>query len=132
MTSKSKQKRYAAKLLFQFRVVVNNRSGKRRFCEERIIVLMASHTKSALALAKQRGIQCEYSYDNDEGNHVYFEFIGLLDLIELGIECSDDEVWYEIKEKILPSERRDKLLPPETKLNAIWHENNATKKKRRH
>lgn len=130
MTTEPKQARYAAKLLFQFRVVADGDSGKRRICEERIIVIRANSGKAALARAKSRGKRSEHKYDNDEGHRVHFEFIGVLDLLELGVECQDDEVWYEIRERVLPSERRSKLLPPESKLNAIWHEQQLKKRKR--
>jgi hypothetical protein len=130
MKSKSRLARYAAKLLFQFRVVIERDSGKRRLCEERIIVLQASSARSALVKAKSNGKQSEYSYNNDEGNKVYLEFIGILELLQLGVECQEDEVWYDIKEKVLPDERRDKLIPPDSKLNAIWNEDRSAKKKR--
>lgn len=130
MTNELEQTRYAAKLLFQFRVVIDGDSGKRRICEERIILIEANSGRTALAKAKSRGKRSEHSYDNDEGNRVHFEFIGVIDLLELGVECQNDEVWYEIRERVLPSERRSKLLPPESKLNAIWHEQQLKKRKR--
>lgn len=111
--------RYSAKLMFQFRVDLGDDSGKRRLCEERIVVLQAASAKSALAQAKRRGRKAEYSYRNTDGNQVYFEFVGILDLLHLGPECEPDEVWYDIRERLLPMERRDAILPPETELNAI-------------
>jgi hypothetical protein len=45
-----------------------------------------------------------------------------MDLLCLGSECEADEVWYEIRERLLPMERRDKLIPKEGELNAIRHE----------
>jgi Domain of unknown function (DUF4288) len=112
-------KRYSAKLLFQFRVIVEGESGKRRICEERIVVLGARSAERALAKAKRKGAKSEFSYTNDEGNPVHFEFVGVMDLLELGIECDKDEVWYDIVERLCPSERRHKLIPPEVELNAI-------------
>jgi hypothetical protein len=111
--------RYAAKLLFQFRVIVNGESGKRRTCEERIIVFEAGSAKEALALAKRRARSSQFRYRNTDGNPVRFEFVGVLDLLKLGIECENDEVWYDIIERVLPSERKSKLVPPESWLNAI-------------
>ena len=87
----SETQRYAAKLLFQFRVGVDGDSGKRRLCEERIVVLEARTAKDALAKAKRKGKRGEHSHENDEGNTVHFEFIGVLELIHLGVECEDDE-----------------------------------------
>jgi hypothetical protein len=111
--------RYSAKLLFQFRVDIGSDSGKRRLCEERIVVVHARSAQVAIKKSNRRGKSAEHSYVNDEGNNVYFEFIGIMDLLELGPECEDDEVWYDIKERLLPMERRDRLIPPESDLNAI-------------
>lgn len=111
--------RFSAKLLFQFRVDVDGDPGKRRFCEERIVVLEANTAQVALNKSNRRGKRAEHSYANDDGNTVYFEFIGILELLQLGAECDDDEVWYAIRERMLPMERRDKLIPSESDLNAI-------------
>ena len=111
--------RYAAKLLFQYRVDVDGDPGKRRVCEERIVVFEAKDAHAALKKSQRRGKHAEHSYSNDRGNTVYFEFIGIIDLLELGIECDEDEVWYDIRERMLPMESRKKLIPPEHELNAI-------------
>jgi hypothetical protein len=124
-------KRYSAKLLFQFRVVVNGASGKRRHCEEQIVLISARNAKDALSKAKRRGEKSQFDYLNDGGNSVYFEFIGVTDLLELGNECEPDEVWYDIFKLLLPSERRDKLIPLETELSAIKIEANRQKKRKR-
>ena len=115
-------KRYAAKLLFQFRVTIDGDSGKRRICEERIVLLNATSGRAALAQAKRRGKKAQSNYENSDGNPVRFEFIGIQDLRCLDPECENDEVWYDIVERLLPSERRAKLIPPESKLSAIWNE----------
>ncbi|MEW6302248.1 MAG: DUF4288 domain-containing protein [Verrucomicrobiota bacterium] len=113
-------KRYAAKLLFQFRV---ESEGKRRLCEERIILVPARSGKAALTKAKRHAKASEFSYKNSDARRVHFEFIGVMDLLHLGPECEPGEVWYDIVEYVQPMERRKKLLPPESKLNAIrWRE----------
>jgi len=109
--------RYAAKLLFQFRIELDDAS-KRRICEERIINFNASSPRTAISKADQRGKQAEFSYENDEGNTVRFEFIGIADIMALGTEAADDEVWYEIHERMTPMERRDKLIPTQAMLRA--------------
>jgi hypothetical protein len=103
--------RFAAKLLFQFRVDVNGDVGKRRLCEERIINFSARSPREALQTAKVRGKRGEHSYKNGDGNKVSFEFVGIMDLMSLGVEAEPDEVWYEIHERLLPMERRSKLIP---------------------
>ena len=117
--------RYAAKLLFQFRVTVDGEDGKRRICEERIILLEAKHAKHAVTKAKQRGREGKHTYKTSDGNRVRFEFVGVLELIQLGSECEPDEVWYEIRDRLTPSERKEKLIPPESELRAVRNENDS-------
>lgn len=116
---KKMNKRYAAKLLFQFRVVVECESGDFRTVEELIVLIKSDCAKSALDKVKRRAKRKEYSYVNNDGNTVFYEFIGVMDLIHLGLECEKDEVWYEIKTKRNPMERKNKLIPEEYDLSAI-------------
>ncbi len=67
----------------------------------------------------ERVAKAQLKYKNSDGNAVHFEFVGVMDLLELGLECEPDEVWYDIRDRLLPMERRDRLLPPEHKLNAM-------------
>jgi Domain of unknown function (DUF4288) len=115
-------KRYAAKLLFQFRVRIGAEDGKRRLCEVRTVLISARSARSALVKAKKNGRDGEHSYSNSDGNPVFFEFVGVEELLELGAECEPQEVWYDIVERLLPMERKDRLIPAETKLNAIRNE----------
>jgi len=108
--------RYAAKLLFQVRVDLGKDTGKRRICEERIINYQAESDSIAIRLAKQRGKAAQCSYKNSEGNNVFFEFVGILDIMSLGAEADADEVWYDIKERLLPMERRADILPGDANL----------------
>jgi uncharacterized protein DUF4288 len=119
-SSGRKRRRFAAKLLFQFRVVVDGKSDKRRLCEERIILIDASTAQDAHTRAIARGRAAQHHYKNGAGNPVHFEFIGLLDLLRLGVECEPDEVWYDIKTMLTPKERAKSLLPPKRKLNALY------------
>lgn len=114
--------RFSAKLLFEFRVAVDGVVGRRRLCEERIIVLHARSAKAALAQAKRKGKKGETRYRNGDGNPVHFAFIGVMDLLCLGLECDPDEVWYDIVERLAPSERKSKWIPPEAALNAMRDE----------
>ena len=111
--------RYSARLLFQFRVVVDGDAGKRRLCEERIITFTATHARAALREAKKRGRAARHSYKNSYGSPVHFEFVGVLELLCLDPECEADEVWYHIVERVTPMERRATLIPPESELSAI-------------
>jgi len=111
--------RYAAKLLFQFRVMVAGSPGVRRLCEERIITLSARHGQAALQEAKRRGRAAQDRYKNIHGDPVHFELIGVLELLRLDPVCEADEVWYELTERVRPLERRASILPPSSRLSAI-------------
>ena len=114
--------RYTAKLLFQYRVLVNGRSNIMRTCEERMVVFPARSARTALSAARRHGKRAEFQQENTAGNTVSFEFVGILDLLQLGPECEKDEVWYDIKVMKQPKERRNKLIPPERNLNAVYWE----------
>src|SRR5437016_36215 len=73
-------KRYAAKLLFQFRVTFGGSFGRRRTCEERVIVFPARSATQALTLAKRKARKRQYRYLNSDGNPVNFQFIGVMEL----------------------------------------------------
>lgn len=114
--TKTKSIRYAAKLLFQYRVVVEGESESRRTCEESIINFQARGPKDALRHAKKRGRDREIHYIAKAGNSVFFEFVGVLDIEDQGCECQDDEVWYDIRTMVRPMERKDDILPSDKKL----------------
>jgi len=90
-----------------------------RTCEERIVVFRAAGARKALADAKRRGRKAQHDYCNSDGNRVFFEFVGVMDLLELGPECDDDEVWYDIVVRKQPMERAAQLLPEESRLSAL-------------
>jgi len=115
----SSLERYAAKLLFQYCVVTNGVSNKRRLCEERIVVVQAATAKEALAQVKKAARKGQHSYKNNTNGKVNFQFVGVLDLLHLGSECEENEVWYDISERLLPMERRGTIVPAESRLNAI-------------
>jgi hypothetical protein len=111
--------KYAAKLLFQFRVMVDGSPRIRRLCEERIITFSAKYGQAALLEAKRRGRAAQHRYQNNKGNRVHFEFIGVLELLRLDPACEADEVWYDITQRVRPMERRAAIIPPANRLSAI-------------
>ena len=123
MATKTKRRssgeRYAAKLLFQFRVMLGGDPGIRRRCEERIINFRARSGRAALRTAKAKGRAAQYSYKNCDGNPVHFEFVGILDLQSLEPECEAEEVWYDIVWRVRPMERRQQIIPEERDLCAL-------------
>lgn len=119
-------KKYAAKLLFQWRVEIDGVSDKMRTCEIRIITLEEKSAQHALSKAKEEARKSEFVAPNevysDEHNcdcYQHFEFIGVLDLLHLGIEADENEVWYDVKKMLNPMERKSDLIPSEEGLNAI-------------
>jgi hypothetical protein len=111
--------RYASKLLFQFRVMVDGSPGVRRTCEERIVSFSAAHGQAALREAKRRGRAAQHRNKNSDGYAVLFEFIGVLELLRLDPACEPDEVWYDITDRVRPMERRRSIIPAESQLSAI-------------
>ena len=108
--------RFAAKLMFQLRFKERSLDSRIRTCEERFINFTSRSSRSALAYAKRRGKASEFSYANADGQEIFFDFIGIMVLLKLGAECTEEEVWYEIKGRVLPMERRQKWIPTDQKL----------------
>lgn len=117
-------------MLFQFRADLGEgRSNVMRLCEERIIVISAKDACSALRKAKAYGKQAELKFEGTESSYPnHFEFVGIIDLIDLGPGADPEEVWYEIITRKQPSERRDQFIPKESRLNAIYWENKQNQK----
>jgi hypothetical protein len=113
---------YTAKLLFEFLVIVDGAPGVRRLCEERMILIEAESAKDALAKAKRQGRESQYRYRNSAGDPVRFRFVGVMDLLHLGVECANNEVWYTITQRVRPMERRKEILPHESRLCAVLNE----------
>lgn len=99
--------------------MVDGSPGIRRLCEERIITYSAADGRAALREAKRRGRAAQHRYKNTDGNPVYFEFVGVLELLRLDPACEPDEVWYDITERVRPRERRTSIIPPESRLSVI-------------
>lgn len=110
---------FSAKLLFQFRVVRNGRSPRRRLCEERIVSFDARNAASALSRAKEIGRAAQTDYKSAADGHVYFEFLGIIELIDMTIYRDTGEVWYQLVERLDPQKRLSKLLVPENDLHAV-------------
>ncbi len=114
--------RYSAKLLFQFRVGAGASASVRRICEERIILVRSDSARSAVAIAHRIGSSAEHHYVNSDGRDVYFEMIGIVELIRLGLECGEEEVWYSLFERLRPMERKDFFIPNKAELAAVQEE----------
>jgi hypothetical protein len=113
---------FGAKLLFQWRVVENGKARQRRLCEERIVLMRARSSRDALAQAKRYGrAQAHKDPTNrPRGREVYFEFVGIIDLDTVFANFTEHptEVWYELRERVRPMERKRELLVPESRFHA--------------
>jgi hypothetical protein len=87
-------------------------------CEERIVTFQARTPKSALSKAKRYGRSEEFT-DAREGVRVFFEFVGILELMDVTFGYSDGQVWWDLVERVQPSERRSSIIPPESELDAF-------------
>ena len=109
----------AAKLLFQWRVMVDGSPGVRRTCEDRIVRLTATSARGALKAAKRLGRSERFSYKNSDGNPVHFDFVGVMELLRLD-PYHPEEVWCDNTDRVRPMERRAVLIPP--RVSIVWHQ----------
>src|SRR5437016_3875488 len=118
---KNEYRRYSALLLFQSRIVSAKTgvANRRRLCEKRLMVFEADSPSAALEKAKRRGRKAEYDYNNSDGDRAYVEFVGVMDLVHLGLECDEDEVWYDLTFLREPMEHRERWCPPESELKKV-------------
>jgi len=110
--------KYAVLLLFQFKVIKKNQLNKKRICEERIYHIESSSSECAYNKAEILGKDEEFSYQ-DGNKLVIFEFIGIQEMIELTDLEDENLVWSRYIEKLLPMERKDKLIPKKGKLTVF-------------
>jgi len=110
--------KFAAFLLFQFKTTTNDIINKKRICEERIYNINTTSSEDAYLKANQIGKEEEFSY-NDEEKLINFEFIGIVDLIELSDIDDENLVWSRFQEKVNPMERKSKLIPKKEKLTVF-------------
>ncbi len=111
-------RRYAAKLLFQWNPEPNEPPRRIRLCEERIVTFGARSPRAALARAKAIGRRAQLRLDMEKGPS-YLQFVGILQLMQLGLEAEEHEVWWELSYKLLPRERRSRILPRERDLRVF-------------
>jgi hypothetical protein len=114
--------KYAAKLLYQYAAVSPHQRTSRRLCEESTIVLRATSAREALRLAKRHARRRYFTFRTVHGVRLALQFVGVRELIHLGPEHEPEEVWSEFRSLVRPMERRAKLLPRESDLNAIQWE----------
>lgn len=104
--------RYAVKLLFDWDPDPVTGSRVMRLTEERIVVFTARSARAAVKRAKRLGRQGELRY----GGGLRLRFVGVLQLMELGVECGQGEVWWEFRRRQRAKERATALVPAERAL----------------
>jgi len=101
-------KRFASKLLFDWYPDPVTGSRFKRLFEERIVVFEAKSANAAVAMAKRLGERSEVRYES--GHRL--RFVGLLQLMELGTECAEGEVWWEFRRRRMTlGQAKATLLP---------------------
>lgn len=101
-------KRFAAKLLFDWYPDPVTGDRLKRLFEERIVVFSAKSANTALPAAKRLGRLSELQYES--GHRL--RFVGLMQLMELGPECAEGEVWWEFRRRRMTiGQAKAHLLP---------------------
>ncbi|QDU54436.1 DUF4288 domain-containing protein [Aeoliella mucimassa] len=103
--------RYSAKLLFYYDVAQQSTIAQ---FEERIVTFEARGPKEAIARARRMGNKAEYVFKNAAGSDTAFQFLGIADMIKLGVECSDEEVWYDVYR--MKTSKADSRIQPDHQL----------------
>jgi hypothetical protein len=105
-------KYFAARLLFQYRVVIKRtgESNKIRPCSDTVTITCASTFKKALRQFKQIGKEQSTHYVNTDGNEVFVEFVGIIKMIEITSHLVNNETWLSFGELLMPMERKEKFI----------------------
>ena len=114
-------KRYAAKLLFDWNRDPVTGSRSTRLFEERIVVFSARSAREALAAAKRLGGQSEVRYDSG----LRLRFVGLIQVMELGVECEEGEVWWEFRRRRMTIAQAKAWLPADRSLYVFTDDQNS-------
>ncbi len=104
---------FAAKLLFQFK---ESRPADMALCEERIVTFSAASSRAALSKAKQIARRASHSFRVVGGGRVHFKPVGIMEVMELGVETEPGEVWWDLYHRKVGGKRRARLVPPERSL----------------
>ncbi|MBK9577518.1 MAG: hypothetical protein IPO40_10605 [Fibrobacteres bacterium] len=110
---------YSCKLLFQWNPSKDGIEYRtRRLCEERIYKFPAKSPTSALKHAKKLGLKEEFEHPTEIGI-VKFQFVGVLELIQLIDYGENSELWYEMKERVAKNGNLNHLVTDENILAAF-------------
>ena len=126
----SEKRRYAVRLLFQFRTEKKGKVNQKRLCEDRIVTFYETE-KKLLRCAAQYAAKSQFDYISEDGSHVYFEFVGITGLVDM--TCYDEnQVWANVFPILKPMERKEKLTLSDEELSQILNnESEITQNERR-
>ena len=111
-------KKFSVKLLFQFRI--HRQKSLRRRVEIRIVTFQAKSFEAAIATANAKGHGAQFTYKNTTNQNVKFQYVGIMDIIQLGVEIDDpDTTWYDVKWLVQPSERKRVLVLSKRELQKL-------------
>ena len=116
-----KNKWFIATLIIRSRV--GNNSNEAQLCDEQVRLIKAPDEDTAYAKASELGKEEEVSYQNEYGQIVTWEFIGLADLEELDATIRDGT---EIRSRLFHNDNPKNLVADKTKLTVFV--NRATQK----
>ncbi len=109
-SSKSNENLYACTLLFRYR---KNKQQKKFLCDERMFHMKGKSPSLIYKACIKRGKDEEYILPMGNCNWAY-EFVGVLEIVELALGRKPDEVWHRFSERMNPERR----IPLKTKLSA--------------
>ncbi len=110
---------YVATLIIRSRVEGDNSSA--RPCDEQIRLIRAQDEEIAYQKALKLGKAEEQSYQNGEGETVYWEFVGLANLEELTESIQDGT---EIRSRLFDSSNPSSLVRPKDQLSVYLGRSN--------
>lgn len=113
----SEKRRYAVRLLFQFRIEKKGSVNQKRLCEDRIVTFYETK-KKLLRCVAQYAAKSQFDYFSEDGSHVYFEFVGITGIVDM--TCYDEnQVWANVFPILKPMERKEKLTLSDEELSQI-------------
>lgn len=86
-------RRFSASLVFVYSQATD---GVMRLMERRIVSVEAASAEEAYAAVMQLGKDGEVRKDRRTGTNFSLDFMGVQEMIELGLEASPHEVWHEL------------------------------------
>jgi len=110
--------KFAVCLLFQFKVINKGKVNKKRICEEKIYHIISNSANEAYKKALSIGKDEEFNFKEKQKN-IFYEFVGIIEMIELVELDEKNVVWSRFVEKLLPLERKAKIIPPKNKLSVF-------------